>query len=75
MHTHSIRSNHLQIQGVFALNDIEEAQLLCMIPRTAILSRRTTQLAKVLEAERLGGGLALTIAVMYEYSLGHNSQW
>eukprot|EP00775_Hariotina_reticulata_P007777 gene7777-7975_t len=61
--------------GVFAVNDIEENQLLCMIPRKAILSRRTTQLADLLEEERLGGGLALTIAVMYESSLGCDSQW
>jgi hypothetical protein len=29
----------------------------------------------VLEAERLGGGLALTIAVMFEASLGWHSFW
>jgi hypothetical protein len=51
------------------------AQVLCMIPRAAILSRRNTSLASVLEAERLGGGLALTIAVMFEASLGPASFW
>lgn len=61
--------------GVFALRDITEDQLLCVIPRTAILSPRTTQLAQILEAEKLGGGLALTIAVMYEASLGIASKW
>lgn len=58
--------SHLQTQ---------HAQLLCVIPRSAILSPRTSQLAAVLEAERLGGGLALTIAVMYEASLGQESKW
>lgn len=50
-------------------------QLLCVIPRSAILSPRTSRLAAVLEQERLGGGLALTIAVMYEASLGADSKW
>jgi hypothetical protein len=30
---------------------------------------------QILEAEKLGGGLALTIAVMYEASLGNDSKW
>lgn len=50
-------------------------QLFCVIPRAAILSPRTTRLAAVLEQERVGGGLALTIAVMYEASLGPDSKW
>jgi hypothetical protein len=33
--------------GVFAVSDIQENQLLCVIPRSAILSPRTTQLAQV----------------------------
>eukprot|EP00878_Enallax_costatus_P030182 GHUV01032841.1.p1 GENE.GHUV01032841.1~~GHUV01032841.1.p1 ORF type:complete len:149 (+),score=15.28 GHUV01032841.1:407-853(+) len=61
--------------GVFAQQDITENQLLCVIPRSAILSPRTTKLAAALEAEKLGGGLALTIAVMYEASLGAASKW
>lgn len=61
--------------GVFAVTDVQENQLLCVIPRSAILSPRTTQLADILESEKLGGGLALTIAVMYEASLGTGSKW
>lgn len=30
---------------------------------------------QILEDEKLGGGLALTIAVMYEASLGQGSTW
>jgi hypothetical protein len=30
---------------------------------------------QILEAEKLGGGLALTIAVMFEASLGTASKW
>jgi hypothetical protein len=33
--------------GVFAVSDVQENQLLCVIPRSAILSPRTTQLAQV----------------------------
>lgn len=61
--------------GIIAEQDIQENKLLCVIPRSAILSPRTTQLAAVLEAEKLGGGLALSIAVMYEASLGAASRW
>eukprot|EP00882_Tetradesmus_deserticola_P024588 GHRQ01026886.1.p1 GENE.GHRQ01026886.1~~GHRQ01026886.1.p1 ORF type:complete len:114 (+),score=19.88 GHRQ01026886.1:393-734(+) len=32
-------------------------------------------LVQILEAEKLGGGLALSIAVMYEASLGQASKW
>lgn len=47
----------------------------CVIPKASVLSRRTTSLAALLEAEQLGGGLALTIAAMYEAALGKESFW
>ncbi|KAF8061932.1 davT [Scenedesmus sp. PABB004] len=63
--------------GVFARADagVPEGALLGFIPRAAILSPRTAALARVLEAERLGGGLALAVAVMHEASLGAESKW
>ena len=36
------------------------------IPKESILSTKTTACAEMLEAEKLGGGLGLTVAVMYE---------
>jgi len=52
--------------GVWALQDIREGAALCRIPKTAILSRRTTGIADLLEDARIAGGLGLTIACMYE---------
>ena len=45
------------------------------IPKTAILSCKTTDCAEMLEAERLGGGLGLTVAIMYERAIGKKSKW
>lgn len=52
--------------GVWALQDVSEGTVLCRIPKCAILSRRTTRIADILESEKIAGGLGLTIASMYE---------
>lgn len=36
---------------------------------------RTSAAADLLQAEQLGGGLGLIFAVMFEWSLGEESQW
>ena len=36
---------------------------------------RTSAAADLLQAEQLGGGLGLIFAVMFEWSLGKESQW
>lgn len=58
-----------------AAQDITEGERLCTIPKAACLSIRTTQLADVIEAEELGGGLGLVLAVLHEMSLGPDSKW
>jgi SET domain-containing protein 6 len=58
-----------------AARDIAEGERLCTIPKAACLSTRTTQLADVIEAEELGGGLGLVLAVLHEMSLGEESKW
>ena len=45
------------------------------IPKAACLSARTCSCAAALRAERLGGGLALNIAIMHERALGERSRW
>lgn len=52
-----------------------EGERLCTIPKAACISIRTTELADVIEAEELGGGLGLVLAVMHERSLGSQSKW
>lgn len=58
-----------------AARDVAEGERMATIPKAACLSIRTTELADVIEAEELGGGLGLVLAVMHERSLGAASKW
>lgn len=58
-----------------AVRDIAEGERLCTIPKAACISVRTTELADVIEAAGLGGGLGLVLAVLHEMSLGQRSKW
>ena len=58
-----------------AARAIGAGEQLCTIPKAACLSIRTTELADVIEAEQLGGGLGLVLAVLHEMSLGETSKW
>ncbi|KAJ2764098.1 hypothetical protein IWQ57_005306, partial [Coemansia nantahalensis] len=61
--------------GVVARRDLIDEEPLVVIPKSAVLSPATSALANTFEDEELGGGLALTIAVMYEQALGAASPW
>ncbi|KAI9230137.1 MAG: hypothetical protein DHS80DRAFT_29083 [Piptocephalis tieghemiana] len=61
--------------GVFALKDLSPGDLVCGIPRTAVLSAVNSGIANLLEDEAIGGGIALTLAVMFEKSRGESSPW
>lgn len=61
--------------AIRALKDVKEGQDLCTIPKSACISVRTSSIADVLERERLGGGLGLTVALLHEMSLGTESKW
>ncbi|KAI8472158.1 MAG: hypothetical protein J3K34DRAFT_519919 [Monoraphidium minutum] len=61
--------------GCLARVPVPEGALLCRIPKAAVLSPRTTAIAAILEEERVGHGLALTVAAMYEASIGARSKW
>lgn len=58
-----------------AITSLPLPPLLRSIPKSAILSSKTTACAEMLESERLGGGLGLTVAVMYERAIGKKSKW
>ncbi len=64
---------------VVACNDVPEGAVLCVIPKAAILSKRTTSVAGLLESGdeglRIDGGLALLAGVLHELSLGSKSPW
>ena len=62
--------------AVFARRDIAAGEVVVRsIPKSACLSARTSSCAPQLQAERLGGGLALNIAIMHERSLREKSKW
>ena len=60
---------------VAAKNGVHKGDVLCVIPKSSILSVRTTGIADILEKENYDGGLGLTIALMYEVGLGRASAW
>ncbi|GLC60363.1 hypothetical protein PLESTB_001604200 [Pleodorina starrii] len=61
--------------AVYAVTDVPEGRVLATIPRHAVLSAPNSGLSDILAAEKLGGGLALVAAVMYEAARGLQSKW
>jgi SET domain-containing protein 6 len=61
--------------AIYARTPITEGNPLALIPKDAVLSRRTSACSHLLEKQRLGGGLALTVAVMCELLRGERSRW
>ena len=57
------------------VTDVPTGHVLATLPRGAVLSAASCGLRDVLRAERLGGGLALVAAVMYEAARGPASKW
>ena len=45
------------------------------MPKAAIISSRTTGIRDAIEGAGLVGGMALTLALMYEIALGSKSPW
>lgn len=61
--------------GVYAKVDIIEGAILCQIPKSSVLSVKTTSISDILEDAKIAGGLGLAIALMHEHSVGSNSRW
>eukprot|EP00892_Ulva_mutabilis_P009447 jgi/Ulvmu1/6875/UM031_0080.1 len=61
--------------GLWAGKDIDDDAHLCTIPKSALLSTRNTEIADLLEAEQLSGGLGLTFACAYERARSTKSRW
>lgn len=60
--------------GIFATTDIAMGHRLCLIPKSAVLSRRNVAIADAIEDAQVGGGLSLILAVMHELA-SPNSPW
>lgn len=75
----AVKLTHSDVAGnnmvVRAAKDIYAGCSLCVLPKSALLSVENSGLAGVLAAERVGGGLALTLAVLRELLLGPDSPW
>lgn len=61
--------------AIFAKQSIVGNESLCKIPKDVVLSVKNTKIADIIEAEQLGGGLGLILAIMFEYSIGDKSKW
>jgi hypothetical protein len=62
--------------GIVAKESVKQTGLnLVKIPRECILSPKNCGIADLIESSQLAGVLALTLALMFEMSLGMNSPW
>lgn len=61
--------------GVFAVRDVQKGQVLCTIPKSAVLSIRNSKVADLLEEQRIRGGLGLIITILYEISVQDSRWW
>jgi len=61
--------------GILALKDIPLNTIVCKIPKSAILSVKTSSITKIIEESLLNGGIGLTVALMYEIGIGEKSRW
>ncbi|KAJ1680380.1 hypothetical protein EV182_000101 [Spiromyces aspiralis] len=61
--------------GVVANRKLREEETVVVIPKSAVLSAKSSPLANLFEEHSIWGELALTISLMYEMSLGEASPW
>ncbi|XVF58909.1 hypothetical protein PTKIN_Ptkin07bG0103800 [Pterospermum kingtungense] len=61
--------------SVRALCDLKEGDVVATIPKAACLTIKTSGARQIIESAGLDGALGLSLALMYEKSLGHDSPW
>ncbi|KAL5755381.1 hypothetical protein ACOSP7_023601 [Xanthoceras sorbifolium] len=61
--------------SVIALCDLKEGDVVATIPKNACLTVKTSGARDIIESAGLCGYLGLSVALMYERSLGHHSPW
>ncbi|KDP24225.1 hypothetical protein JCGZ_25882 [Jatropha curcas] len=68
---------HTPEQGISvkALRDLREGEVVATIPKSACLTIKNSGACDIIEAAGLGGCLGLSVALMYEKSLGNDSPW
>ncbi|KAI9339216.1 hypothetical protein DFJ73DRAFT_779389 [Zopfochytrium polystomum] len=66
---------HSYAFSITAKDEVPVGRALVTIPKTAVLSIKTTCVADLIEAAELGGSLGLAVAVMCEIERGPSSPW
>ncbi|KAF9024870.1 hypothetical protein CPC16_004376 [Podila verticillata] len=61
--------------GVYAKKNLEGGFEAIQVPKSIVLSAMSTGIANLLEEEKIEGYVSLTLAAMYEASLGAESVW
>ncbi|KAF9898559.1 hypothetical protein BX616_003876 [Lobosporangium transversale] len=61
--------------GIYAKKDLQAGYEAIQVPKTIVLSVRSTGIANLLEEEDIEGYVGLTLACMYEHSKGKDSLW
>lgn len=61
--------------SVRALCDLKEGDMVARIPKATCLTMKTSGAREMIESAGLDGSLGLSVAVMYERSLGQQSPW
>ncbi|XVF14684.1 hypothetical protein REPUB_Repub09cG0082600 [Reevesia pubescens] len=61
--------------SVRALCDLKEGDVVAKIPKAACLTMKTSGAQEMIESAGLDGPLGLSVALMYEKSLGQDSPW
>eukprot|EP00201_Polytomella_parva_P007461 CAMPEP_0175058802 /NCGR_PEP_ID=MMETSP0052_2-20121109/12059_1 /TAXON_ID=51329 ORGANISM="Polytomella parva, Strain SAG 63-3" /NCGR_SAMPLE_ID=MMETSP0052_2 /ASSEMBLY_ACC=CAM_ASM_000194 /LENGTH=367 /DNA_ID=CAMNT_0016324241 /DNA_START=50 /DNA_END=1150 /DNA_ORIENTATION=+ len=61
--------------GIFAKDDVKEGESIAYVSGNGILSASDCEIADILKQCGYGGGLALTIAVLYEFCIQKKSKW
>ncbi|KAI3458848.1 hypothetical protein Pfo_015511 [Paulownia fortunei] len=61
--------------SVKALCDLNEGDVVATIPKQSYLTVKTSAASHLIEEAQLGGYLGLSVALMYEKSLGSQSKW
>ncbi|KAK3009888.1 hypothetical protein RJ639_012132 [Escallonia herrerae] len=71
----ALTTDQQQGASVRALCDLHEGDLVATIPKRSCLTVKTSGARRLIEAAGLEGSLGLSIAIMYERSLGPLSPW
>ncbi|CAN1316934.1 N-lysine methyltransferase setd6 [Linum perenne] len=61
--------------SVKAVRDLNEGEVVATIPKAACLTVKNSEACDLIESAGLGGCLGLSVALMYERSLGESSPW